>query len=298
MNSFTASGERATDWSEDYSQPSSGWRGRGGYSSRGYTRGGRPQVHRHRSLVLNGTNNMSANPENTNSLNPETPTADTPAWVTKIDRHLQLINTKVFEKESSIRAKAMEETKKRKLKQRDDHEKAKLNKHFNRSVGNNAYATAPRSATFSGAHEIEVQGVRFHVMKNGSKLVKVPGEDPHNTGSRVGAQSLNGYLSSPFPGDINAAKATPKIALVAGVRFHRSKNGNLIRHGVIQANRYGRPPYERGIGATDRKFANNLCIRRTGIVKKVDVPCKAFSATGNPFLSRTASHFVIDERGG
>jgi len=74
------------------------------------------------------------------------------------------------------------------------------------------------------------------VVKNGSKLVKVPGDE-------------------------NAAKLTPKTATIGGVRFYRSKNGNLYRSGIVKAQ------------------------RRSGIIKKLDEPCRTFSTTGSSFLS-------------
>jgi len=47
------------------------------------------------------------------------------------------------------------------------------------------------------------------------------------------------------------------MALIGGVKFYRSKNGNLYRHGIVKAQ------------------------RQSGAVKKVDVPCKQFSMTGS-----------------
>lgn len=220
------------------SQASSRWRpSRGAYSSRGYTRGGRAQVHRNRTLVLNGNNptpiSDSANPSGSKSetINPSTTPSN---WVTKTDRHLQLINTSIFEKESQNRAKAMEETRRQKLKQRDEREKMKFNRHLQRVSGNTVAHSG--SSHSDGNYEINVNGIRFRVAKSGSKLVKVAG-------------------------DLNAAKATPKTTIVGGVKFHRSKNGNMFRSGIIKAQ------------------------RRTGVVKKIDEPCRTFALTGNPFLS-------------
>lgn len=71
----------------------------------------------------------------------------------------------------------MEETRKLKLKQRDDLERLKLNKHLQR-IGNapsNIAKGIPSLATQS-QYEILVQGVRFRVMNNGSKLTKVSGK--------------------------------------------------------------------------------------------------------------------------
>jgi len=216
-------------------QQSTAWRpARGGYSSRGYSRAGRTlPVHRNRTLVLNGKTptqgsdaSMSNDKENPSASANNTDTA----WVTKQDRHLQLINTSIFEKDSQKRAKAIEQTRQQKLKQRDERETAKLIRHLQR--GNNINGT---SVGVTNNNILDVNGIRFRVTHGGSKLVKVPG-------------------------DLNAAKYTPKSALVGGVRFYRSKNGNMYRSGIIKA------------------------YRRTGVFKKINEPCKIFTTTGIPFF--------------
>jgi len=237
IEKFRQSANRSTDLPQGHPQPSTGWRpSRGGYSSGGYSRGSRtPQIHRNRTLVLNGNASMTTASESGANEN-EKPSANgnnaTPAWVTKTDRHLQLINTSIFEKDSQKRAKAMEETRQQKLKQRDEREKARFDKHLQRLGGNHYNGPVSRSTDVAGKYEINVQGIRFRVSRNGSKLVKVPG-------------------------DLNAAKSTPKTALVGGVRFYRSKSGNMYRSGIIKAH------------------------RRTAVVKKINEPCKIFTTTGS-----------------
>ncbi|KIM97628.1 hypothetical protein OIDMADRAFT_182012 [Oidiodendron maius Zn] len=224
----------------DTPQSSAEWRSsRGGYLSRGYGRGSRAQLHRNRTLVLNSNastppNTTAADSSGENSETASSNRTATQGWVTKTDRHLQLINASIFEKDSQTRAKAMEETRKQKLKKRDERERARFNKHLYRMRGNsnNTSGVHLRSTDSAENYEISVQGIRFRVAKNGSKLVKVPG-------------------------DLNAAKATPKAALVGGVRFYRSKNGNLFRSGIVKAH------------------------RTTGDVKKIDEPCKKFTTTGS-----------------
>lgn len=41
--------------------------------------------------------------------------------------------------------------------------------------------------------------------------------------------------------DLNPPAATPKVASIFGVKFHRTKNGNLVRDGIVQAQRYVKP---------------------------------------------------------
>jgi hypothetical protein len=160
-------------------------------------------------------------------------------WVSKTDRHMQLINTSIFEKERPTRVKAMEEARKLKLKQRDEYEKSKFSNHLQRvypkpTMGRGTLS----SAEVTGNYEVVVNDIRFKVAKNGSKLVKVPGE--HLSGIWDGQAAPDVYtecLDSRYSGDLNAAKATPKTAIVGGVKFYRSKNGNMFRSGVIKANR-------------------------------------------------------------
>lgn len=173
-----------TDTPEDHPQPPLGWRSRrGAYSSRGYR--ARAQVHRNRTLVLNGNPSAPPNPDTADTghdhpKNATLNTAPTRGWVTKNDRHLQLINASIFERDSQSRVKAMEETRKQKLRQRDERERARFNKHLYGIHGSteNVAGVQQPSTNFAVNHEISVHGIRFRVTKNGSKLVKVPGEGP------------------------------------------------------------------------------------------------------------------------
>lgn len=122
------------------------------------------------------TNDLIPNDENA-SLAGVNNTNTEPAWVTKTDRHLQLINASIFQKDSQQRAKAMEETRQQKLRHRDEREKAKFNKHLHREGGNGHNGSSSHTNGTTGSYEINVQGIRFRVAKNGSKLVKVPGEE-------------------------------------------------------------------------------------------------------------------------
>ncbi|TAQ91542.1 hypothetical protein B7494_g171 [Chlorociboria aeruginascens] len=222
--------KRDANRAEAFLQSNRGWgpsRGavRGAYSSRGYSRGGRPlQVHRNRTLVLNGNSPTTSNPNDTasNLENFEQNSSNLggvgQGWVTKNDRHLQLINTSIFEKDRQNRVKAMEETRKLKLRQRDEREKAKFSNHL-QHLGGNAVVTSrssSRSTATTANYELNVQGIRFRVTKNGSKLIKAP-DDP------------------------SPANSTPKIATIGGVRFYRSKNGNLYRSGALKYQQYGLP---------------------------------------------------------
>jgi hypothetical protein len=81
-------------------------------------------------------------------------------------------------------------------------------------------------------------------------------------------------------GDNNPIKATPKMAEIAGVKFYRSKNGNLIRQGVVKAQRY--------VSRTDWEGLLTSDIRRQMGVKKVNEPCRMFSTTGTSLYLQRA----------
>ncbi|KAI1816493.1 hypothetical protein GGS20DRAFT_537841 [Poronia punctata] len=192
-------------------------------------RGGRGRImptYRNRTLVLNGGTHNAGSHEDDQPVDPTTP-----SWVTKTDRHLQLINRDVYERESQHRTQAIEQTLKRKQINKDRREKVQFFKNMQQAGGNHVVASSNPSKPVS-RYEVQVDGVRFYVTQQGSKLVKVP-DDP------------------------NPPTATPKVAVLYGVKFHRTKNGNLVRHGVVQAR------------------------RRAGAVKKVNEKCKTFSSTGS-----------------
>ena len=249
---------------------SHGWR-RGGFPHRGGHSGARMPVYRNRTLVLNGGSQQTPSGDADSGA---TSDASASSWVTKTDRHMQLINSTVYKKDAQARTVAMEQTRRQKLALRDKQERAKLISHLNRmanSGGFGAFGTANQQAP-ADKYEIAVQGVRFVVAKNGSKLVKVPGASHPSAGDPRGA-----HMST---GDGNSAKATPKMAVIGGVKFYRSKNGNLYRHGIVKAQRY--VPWDRRVGPLTPVISG----RQSGAVKKVNVPCKQFSMTGNLHFPR------------
>lgn len=79
------------------------------------------------------------------------------------------------------------------------------------------------------SHEVIVGGGVFRVSDSGAKLEKISG-------------------------------ATPKVAIVSGIKFYRSKNGNLCR---------------------------DTAIKIQGKAKRTTKPCKAFNITGIPFFSES-----------
>ncbi|KZL85203.1 ccch zinc finger protein, partial [Colletotrichum incanum] len=193
------------------------------------TRG--PSGFRHRSLVLNNSGTQTP-PSDSPTPEASGPASSSGAWISKNTRgQRSLINSAVYEKNNEAHVKAIEASRQQKNRQQDMREQSQLAKHFHRYGGQPRVPPTPANPTATGNHEIEIQGIRFRVAHSGSKLIKVSG-------------------------DLHPVSATPKVAFVGGVKFHRSKTGNLYRAGVLKAQ------------------------RQTG-VKKVDVPCSMFSLTGS-----------------
>lgn len=93
-------------------------------------------------------------------------------WVAKTDRHLQLINSSVYEKESQARTKAIADSSQQKTRMKDEGEKARLAAYL-RSGPPGVAAAKPTNG--SGSYELTVEGIRFLVAKDGRRLVKAPG---------------------------------------------------------------------------------------------------------------------------
>ena len=156
--------------------------------ARGRGRVGKPDAksHRHRTLVLNnqsgaGTQATSTSaqdllqpPGNTLEVEPinggESSNART-GWVTKHDRHMQLINSSIYDKETQTRSKAIEETRRQKAALRDQREKEKIERHLKTLASHASHeSAAPMN------HEITINGSNYLVVDGGSKLIRVRGE--------------------------------------------------------------------------------------------------------------------------
>ncbi|KAH7170936.1 hypothetical protein EDB81DRAFT_777128 [Dactylonectria macrodidyma] len=202
-------------------------------------RAGRPPTHQHRTLHLNAT----ASPANSGSSRngSETP----PGWVSRNARHLQLINANVYEKENQNRTKAIEETRIKRLSGQRRREKNQFNDFLKHQAGSSMTTT-----NSAGRNELMIEGIQFRVVDGGKKLVKTPGayQPQHSLDRRRTLHNI---------GALNSASHTPKCAVVAGVKFYRTKTGNLVANRVVNDQ------------------------RRSGAIKKANEPCKMFSATGN-----------------
>lgn len=95
-------------------------------------------------------------------------------WVAKRDRHMQLINSAVYDQQAVARAKAMEATRQEKLKRRSEKQKLKLKLFFERSKIPISQDHSTSAA--STKQEVNIGGMRYLVSAGGNKLVMVPGE--------------------------------------------------------------------------------------------------------------------------
>ncbi|KAL2862021.1 hypothetical protein BJX68DRAFT_223679 [Aspergillus pseudodeflectus] len=199
------------------------YRGRSGwapYRGRPYGRGRPIAPHRHRTLILNNSatpGSQGLTPSDNMAIdNEESSRSATPnAWVTKHARHMQLINSAVYDKEAQKRVKALEETRKAKAHKKAQIEQAKVLR-FAQGAGKQ-YRTGPvPQVTAAGEpseeYQIFLNDIPFRVSPGGGKLIRVS-NDP------------------------NTVKNTPKKVKVAGVTFVRSKNGNLHRLGAVTSKR-------------------------------------------------------------
>lgn len=90
---------------------------------------------------------------------------------------MQLINSSVFNKETQIRNKAIDQTRRQRALQRDQREIYKINKHLRGLASHASRSSAIPTATVSPiVREIQLEGLRFQVMDGGSKLARIRGE--------------------------------------------------------------------------------------------------------------------------
>ncbi|KAJ5698648.1 hypothetical protein N7462_000653 [Penicillium macrosclerotiorum] len=198
--------------------------------SRGRGRGRHAAPHRNRTLVLNNnghpghptSNNSSPGPGSDNDGESRPPITSN-GWVAKRDRHMQLINSAVYDKEAQARTKAMEETRKLRAQRRAEREQTKVLQ-YAQAAGASVATTAQPSA----GHQILVNDIPFKITRGGSKLIRIS-NDP------------------------NTANTTPKRVHIAGVAFVRSKNGNLHRLGAVTSKK----------NPSSIKKRNELCKRFT-----------------------------------
>ena len=194
--------------------------------------------HRHRTLVLNNPTDTEPSIR-ANDQPPAVPAAQTgipervpaiqtvPAsasWISKCDRHMQLISSTVYDKDTETRNKAIRETRRQKAFEKQQIEKAKIHRHLeslnHRQASNVPFATP-------ATHTVYIDGLRFAVMNGGSKLLRIRG--------KIYDIITFTPTTLPYLDASNSAHSTPRQANIGGVSFYRSKNGNMYRSGIVEA---------------------------------------------------------------
>lgn len=250
--------------------------------------------HRNRCLILNNSSRTQTadssselNDRSGNLFGADTESQPKPAtgWIAKHDRHRQLINPAVYDKEMMTRTRDMEMTRIAKARQRDEREKIRFAKHLQNLARIRAAKESQASRANNGAfaHEVDIQGARYKVTNGGSRLVKIT--------SIPSLYPLAVLLTSLSVTDTTTAVApTPKKATVGGVTFFRSKHGNLYRSGVVRSRRSVLLSVSGGLMKnTQRRLTREESPRENHPVKKSSELCKRFTTTGSPFHPRHAN---------
>ncbi|KAN0084781.1 hypothetical protein V8E54_001248 [Elaphomyces granulatus] len=195
---------------------------------------GRGSTHRNRTLVLNNSKSSGADttppPGVSSDIDNEIKPSGFNGWVAKRDRHMQLINSAIYDKETQARTRAIEETRMLKAHRRAKLEEDKVVR-YAQSIGRQHLGNVSGSTTASypASYQILVNDIPFQVARGGSKLIRIS--------SALLTRNLASRAGLPFLGDPNTANNTPKRVTVGGVAFVRSKNGNLHRLGAEPATR-------------------------------------------------------------
>ena len=96
-------------------------------------------------------------------------------WISKRDRHMQLINSSIYDKETNLRQQAIDKTRHEKAMRRNQREIHKISKHFQKIADNTGPSATHRSSRGNTAvYEVIINGLRFQVLNGGSKLLRDP----------------------------------------------------------------------------------------------------------------------------
>lgn len=159
-------------------------------SGRGRTSGGRgarpksSQSYRNRTLVMNrGSQTQTLGQSLLNSsditmddqaarLATNGPSLSTTSWVSRRDRHAQLINSSIYDKDFRQRHKAIEQTRQHQASGKDQREKLKIVQHL-QAIAHKAVLAPAAQIRNTSPHEIMISDLRFEVQSGGSKLLRI-----------------------------------------------------------------------------------------------------------------------------
>lgn len=159
------------------SRAPSRYSGRGG-RQRLYPRSSHP--YRNRSLVVKQSSSraetMDTDQADQQDGMLEEEARHTTNWIKKLDRHAQLINSSVYDKQATQRAKAIEQTRQEQSSRKDQQERKQIGQHLKKM----ASKTHPAVATDSPSYRISIEGSQFQVCNGGSKLLRIQSHFPHH----------------------------------------------------------------------------------------------------------------------
>lgn len=196
-------------YSDQYSPQS--YRGYGRWTP--YGRGGRAgfqPTHKNKTLVLGG-NGTSASAKHIPDPVVAGPQTHSDGFGSIRGTSQQLMNKPTYEREQKQKEGAKEQERAAKKQKRNTEEQHRILRHFDTASG-------------QASREMVIEGIRFELTDNGSKLIRVPGKQTH-IGS--GTPKLSATDAS------NAGSETPKRTSVVGVGFFRTKHGNLVRASAL-----------------------------------------------------------------
>jgi hypothetical protein len=217
-----------------------------------YPRGGRGgrAGYKHvqnRSLVLNAASSTSTPPSEPstphNELATTSSTTNDGYIATRRPGMNQLINRETYDREQKQKQEQHERTRGAKRQKVDREERTKL-RQYTSSQGN---------------REIIVEGIRFQLREDGSKLIRISGK----TTRTILLNHKNSTLSF---ADNDESKDTPRKVTIADVDFFRTKNGNLVRANALKAtNRYQLTEISRNASRHSRDPYNRLQPRKSNV---------------------------------
>ena len=185
-------GNEPQTWSQHHAGPSQDKKRHhlaSGYAShrhRGHVGKTLSHTHRNRSLVLNNIGSLTKGLEASAVAHGEEMAHNTvieggqqshttTSWISKRDRHMQLINSSVYDKQANLRSKAINQTLQERAFRKDQREKFKIYKHIQNNADNVAMTLSTlQPNTELPVYELNIAGLRFRVSNGGSKLVRLP----------------------------------------------------------------------------------------------------------------------------
>ncbi|KAL8921247.1 MAG: hypothetical protein Q9172_004127 [Xanthocarpia lactea] len=145
--------------------------------AQGRGRGAYRPYNRNRSLVVNGAMSQPPAPQNLDSpATASTIESPQPAYVTTTGRHKQYINASVLAKVTEQRKRAIEQSQQQKAQEHNQWERQRMHQYV-AALDAQQNGSIAQGVPYSRGktHEIKIDGLRFQVLKGGSKLVRIFG---------------------------------------------------------------------------------------------------------------------------